>query len=85
MHAILPFENIRFEATLTTKDEFSFNVELTNSDGITYVNGENWKEFGRVYQFKVGMELIFKTDACTMRTEVITGNDPIIHPCKFPN
>ena len=84
MHAILPFENISFEATLTTKDEFSFTVEVTNSDGVTYVNGEFWKEFGRVYQFKVVMELIFKTLTHAMQTEVITGNDPIIHPCKFP-
>jgi hypothetical protein len=84
MHDILPFENTTFEATLKTKDEFSFNVELTNSDGITYVNGESWKELGRVYQFKVGIELIFKTDTRTRQTEVKIGNDPIIHPCKFP-
>ena len=84
MHAILPFENTSFEATLTTKDEFSFTVEVTNSDAVTYVNGEFWKEFGRVYQFKVGMELIFKTVTHAMQTEVITGNDPIIHPYKFP-
>ena len=84
MHDILPFENTTFEATLKTKDEFSFSVELTSSDGITYLNGESWKELGRVYQFKVGNELIFKTGTRTMQTEVIIGNDPIIHPCKFP-
>ena len=55
MHSVLPFDNTTFEAALITKEEFSFSVELTNSDGITYLNGESWKEFGRVYQFKVGM------------------------------
>lgn len=84
MHAVLPFENTSFQTTLKTKEDFSFHVELTSIDGITYVNGESWKELGRVYQFKVGMELIFKTDTRTKQTEVITRNDPIIHPCKFP-
>lgn len=85
MHAILPFENTSFQAALHTKEDFSFNVELTSIDGITYLNGESWKELGRVYQFKFGMELIFKTDTRSIQIEVITGNDPITHPCKFPS
>ena len=85
MHAILPFENTSFQAALHTKEDFSFNVELTSIDGITYLNGESWKELGRVYQFKVGMELIFKTDTRSIQIEVITGNDPITHPFKFPS
>ena len=85
MHAILPFENTSFQTALHTKEDFSFNVELTSIDGITYLNGESWKELGRVYQFKVGMELIFKTDTRSIQIEVITGNDPITHPCKFPS
>ena len=84
MHTILPFENTSFQAELHTNEDFSFNVELTSIDGINYFNGEFWKELGRVYQFKVGMELIFKTDTRSMQIEVITGNDPITHPCKFP-
>jgi len=84
MHAVLPLENTRFPATLNTNEGFSFSVEISSIDGITYVNGESWKELGRVYQFKVGMDIILKTNSLTSPTEVITGTDPIIHPCKFP-
>ena len=83
MHAILPFESTSFEATLKTKEGFKFSVQLTSIDGITFLHGENWKELGRVYKFHVGMELMFKIDTHRGQTEVIIGNDPITHPCKF--
>ncbi len=85
MAAVWPMENTSFSVNLKTKEDFRFDVEFTCIDGITFMNGESWKEFCRVYQFKVGMEIIIKAGNSEVPTEVINANDPITHPCKFPN
>jgi hypothetical protein len=73
-----------FEAALKTKDGHAFVVNVTNRAGRTYINGRFWNEFARVYNFKVGMELIFRINSSGQDTLVITGTEPLIHPGNFP-
>ena len=37
-----------------------------------------------MYNFKVGMELIFRVNSSGQDTLVITGIEPLIHPGNFP-
>jgi hypothetical protein len=62
----------------------SLVVNVTNRAGRTYINGRFWNEFARVYNFKVGMELIFRINSSGQDTLVITGTEPLIHPGNFP-
>ena len=73
-----------FEASFSTNEGFEFPCEITNDNELTYISGESWKEFVRVYMLHVGQEITFSTDNSEVPSSVVTtGNLPIIHPSKI--
>lgn len=67
---------------VVTEEGFEFNVDCINKDGRTYLEGQYWREFARVYNLDVGTELVFSTDTQGPSTPVTSINLPITHPCK---
>jgi hypothetical protein len=67
---------------VVTEEGFEFNVDCFNKDGRTYLKGQNWNEFARVYHLEVGTELVFSTDTQGPSTPMTLINLPITHPCK---
>lgn len=77
------FEKKTFRADLITEEDFNFAVRVSNGSGLTTIIGSTWKEFTRVYQLKVGMEVFFSIDKRGPETTVSSSHLPIIPPCML--
>ena len=76
-------KNGKFHASFTTTEGFEFPCDFTNENGLTYISGDSWKEFARVYRLDVGQEITFSMVNSGVQTSLVTtGHLPFIHPSK---
>ncbi|KAM0849735.1 hypothetical protein ACQ4PT_053533 [Festuca glaucescens] len=67
----------------TTTHGFQFPVEVVNEAGRTFIIGNAWTKFARLYRLDVGSEIIFEIDTPGPVSRVITGTYPITHPAHY--
>jgi hypothetical protein len=79
-YKIGPFETKTFRADLITDEDFNFAARVTNGRVQTTITGSTWKEFTRVYQLKVGMEVFYTIEKHGPEKFVTSSNLPIIPP-----
>ena len=69
---------------LKTRENFYFLCRIRNEEDRTFFTGRTWKEFAKVYQLKVGMEMSLGLGGKPKRhLRVHLSTDPITHPCKY--
>ena len=72
-----------FFASFTTPEKFLFEFKVTNEPNKTFISGDAWKEFCRVYQLQLYQELYFSISKMGFEpSSVVCPQFPIIHPCN---
>ena len=78
-YAIPTFQNTSFDASFRTVHGFQIPVKVINERGITFITGNGWTEFARLYRLHTGSEIIIEIDTHGPISTVITGTQPITH------
>lgn len=73
-----------FTVVLRTKEDFEFDVDVTNQPGLTYISGRAWKEVAIIYNIQVGQKMYFTVNTKDPWNRVTTGNLPVTHPSSVP-
>ena len=66
-------------AHVDTTEGFHFGVRVSNEDGSTFISGRMWKDFARIYELKVGQQLMFTMNSTDEAVRLTTGHYPITH------
>ena len=69
---------------LETRHGFCFLCRIRNEEDRTFFTGGIWREFAKVYQLEVGMEMSIRLGGKRKHhLRVRLSTDPITHPCKY--
>jgi hypothetical protein len=62
-----------------TPEGFEFPMEVTNAPNLTFISGEGWKEYCRVYQLEVQQEIHYNILKNDLFDRLEYKHLPIIH------
>ena len=72
-----------FHVSFLTAEKFYFEFMITNEPNKTFISGDAWKEYCRVYQLQMDQQVHFSIQNKGMEPSLaVCGKFPIIHPCN---
>ena len=67
---------MHFYASMATSHGFEFSFQVNIEENCSYITGDAWKEFSKVFSLEAGEEVIFNLDTGGPTTMLITGTYP---------
>ena len=76
---------MHFYASMATSHGFEFSFQVNIEENCSYITGDAWNEFLKVFSLEAGDEIVLKLDTGSPTTQLIPGNYPNNHQGNIHN